>query len=152
MYFPAGSKLGGDGADDDSMVVIPALVANHLRALAEALLRNEERRTLNAYVDVRSLSPFQPIIPETGHVVVRQWTCCRQCDNFSLMSHGFFIRRNVLIEVMLVRQPLYRRAAAWDFDICVELYSLGSVGPQQLSPASTSGDHPTHHTWIWFVQ
>ncbi|KAK9901547.1 hypothetical protein WJX75_001553 [Coccomyxa subellipsoidea] len=48
-----GSKLGGDGADDDSVVVIPALVANHLRALAEALLRNEERRTLNAYVDVR---------------------------------------------------------------------------------------------------
>ena len=102
MYFPAGSKLGGDGADDDSVVVIPPLVANHLRALAEALLRNEERRTLNAYVDVRSLSPFRPTNTETVNIVLKRWTCCRQCDNFSPMSCGFFIRNTVLIEVMLV--------------------------------------------------
>lgn len=92
MYFPAGSKLGGDGADDESVVVIPALVANHLRALAEALLRNEERRTLNAYVDVRLSSPFQPIITEIGHVVLKQWTYWRQSDNYSFLPHGFFIR------------------------------------------------------------
>jgi hypothetical protein len=126
MDFPAGSKLGGDGADDDSVVVIPALVANHLRALAEVLLRNEERRTLNAYVDVRLLSPFQPIIPEPGHIVLKQWTLFRQCHTFSLMSHGFFIRWIVLCKVMLVRkQPLYRRAVA--LVSVIELYSLGSA-------------------------
>lgn len=49
-----GWKLG-DVDDDDSVVVIPALVANHLRALAEVLLRNDERGAVTAYVDVRPL-------------------------------------------------------------------------------------------------
>ena len=53
----AGSKLG-EGQEDDSVVVIPALVAGHLRALAEVLLRNEERRTLSSYIDVRILPPL----------------------------------------------------------------------------------------------
>ncbi|BDA42170.1 Exocyst complex component EXO70A1 [Coccomyxa sp. Obi] len=48
-----GKMVGGDGEMDDTVVVIPPLVATHLRALAEVLLRNDERRALGAYVDVR---------------------------------------------------------------------------------------------------
>lgn len=43
---------------DDTVVVIPPLVATHLRALAEVLLRNDERRALGAYVDVRITLPL----------------------------------------------------------------------------------------------
>ncbi len=50
----AGGKMaGGEGEMDDTVVVIPPLVATHLRALAEVLLRNDERRALGAYIDVR---------------------------------------------------------------------------------------------------
>lgn len=41
----------GEG-DDDTLVVIPPLVAKHLRALADALLRNGESGAFKSYVEV----------------------------------------------------------------------------------------------------